>query len=425
MSSVVRLSRRKDRRGRTAVMPDLVESHDFQSVYQPILSPTHQKLVGYEALVRIRQRDGTPVSPPELFDQAHHRNQTATLDRHLLNLHLGNFPAEDQSAWLFLNINPHSCTHPETSLDHLADQCRDFGIPPDRIVLELVETASENPEALLRFIDRAREQGFQIAIDDFGMGDSNFERLWRINPLIVKLDRSLLVNAEQNNRARLLLESLVHMIRESGSLVLLEGIETPQQARIALSTEADLLQGFLFARPGGISETTSKETESRLKAVVSQSSEWSLKDSQDHQTYLQLLRFEVLEACHLIVREVPFATACQRLLRLDGVKRCFVLDRNGIQLGNLARANPDLQRARFNPLYESAGACWAHREYFINARERPQQVTCSRPYVGLPDARRTVTLSTTLPSAYQHEVLCVDIHPDAVFGGQLTFPDTL
>ena len=92
------------------------------------------------------------------------------------------------------------------------------------MVLELVETASDNPAALLEFILKAKAHGFQIAIDDFGMGDSNFERLWRINPLIVKLDRSLLVNAENNSRARMLLESLVKMIRESGSLVLLEGI---------------------------------------------------------------------------------------------------------------------------------------------------------------------------------------------------------
>ena len=75
-----------------------------------------------------------------------------------------------------------------------------------------------------------------------------------MNPLIVKLDRSLLVNAESHARARMLLESLVRMIRESGSLVLLEGVENESQARIALDTEADLLQGFLFARPGAIGE---------------------------------------------------------------------------------------------------------------------------------------------------------------------------
>ena len=93
--------------------------------------------------------------------------------------------------------------------------------------------------------------------------------MWRINPLIVKLDRSLLVNAENHSRARMLLESLVKMIRESGSLVLLEGIENSTQAHIALQTEADLLQGFLFARPTRLQEHEPEQIELALKPRIS------------------------------------------------------------------------------------------------------------------------------------------------------------
>ncbi|WP_273003742.1 EAL domain-containing protein [uncultured Marinobacter sp.] len=406
------------------VDPDIILSHDFESVYQPIFCPTQQKLVGYEALVRVK-RNGTPISPVSLFELAASQDQVFELDSHLLQRHLEHFGGKSLPVWLFLNITPQTCTQPTASLERLASHCRRCGIPPERIVLELVEAASDNTDALLDFIHRAREQGFQIAIDDFGMGDSNFERLWRINPLIVKLDRSLLVNAEHHIRARMLLESLVRMIRESGSLVLLEGIENEALARIALATEADLLQGFLFGRPGPVSKKAAEQAETRLAQRVSQSSEWSLQDSRDQENYLRLLRFEIMETCHLVARGVPFRAACEQLLQMDGVKRCFVLDQNGIQQGNLARTHPDIKQVRFNPLYESAGACWAHREYFQKARQRPQHIHCSRPYVGLPDARRTVTLSTVLHFQEQTQVLCVDIHPDEVFGGQLAFPDTL
>lgn len=421
MSSVVRLSRRSSRPDGNSPVPDIIHSHDFSSVYQPILSPTHQKLVGYEALVRVHQ-NGEAVSPLALFEQAEAHGQTPALDRHLLQLHLDNFAASGQPVWLFLNINPATCIHPEASLERLASQCQQSGIHPEKVVLELVESASDDPAALLEFIDKAKTCGFQIAIDDFGMGESNFERLWRINPLIVKLDRSLLVNAEIHSRARMLLESLVKMIRESGSLVLLEGIENHTQARIALETEADLLQGFLLARPSVLEEHSQELTEHRLRTVVADSSEWSLQDVRDREGYLRLLRFEILEACHSLSRELPFDTACRRLLEVDGVKRCFLLDSRGIQQGNLARANPDLQRGRFNPLYHSAGACWSHREYFRNALERPQSISSCRPYVALPDAKRTITLSTMLPG---QRVFCVDIHPDEVFGGKITFPATL
>ncbi len=406
MSSVVRLPRRIYRGAEITRAPDMINNYDFSSVYQPILSPTHRKLVGYEALVRVR-KDNENISPFELFEQAEAKNLTAELDRHLLQIHLDNFAASSQPVWLFLNINPGTCIHPEASLEKLALQCQSSGIDPEKVVLELVETASDNPAALLEFILKAKAHGFQIAIDDFGMGDSNFERLWRINPLIVKLDRSLLVNAENHSRARMLLESLVKMIRESGSLVLLEGIENSTQAHIALQTEADLLQGFLFARPTRLQEHEPELIELALKGVIADSSESSAQDIRD---------------CHSLSRELPFNSACEKLLGVDGVKRCFLLNPQGIQQGNLARANPDIHRGKFNPLYHSAGARWTHREYFRNALERPQHISSCRPYVGLPDAKRTVTLSTMLPG---QRVFCVDIHPDEIFGGQLEFPATL
>ncbi|WP_236744107.1 EAL domain-containing protein [Marinobacter similis] len=121
MSSVVRLSRRSHARALTE--PDIIRSYDFRSVYQPILSPTHQKLVGFEALVRVSKHD-QPVSPLSLFEQAATLGQTPTLDRHLLHLHLANFAAGESPVWLFLNINPDTCVHPDASLERLASHCQ-------------------------------------------------------------------------------------------------------------------------------------------------------------------------------------------------------------------------------------------------------------------------------------------------------------
>ena len=155
MSSVVRLPRRIYRGAEITRAPDMINNYDFSSVYQPILSPTHRKLVGYEALVRVR-KDNENISPFELFEQAEAKDLTAELDRHLLQIHLDNFAASSQPVWLFLNINPGTCIHPEASLEKLALQCQSSGIDPEKVVLELVETASDNPAALLEFILKAK-----------------------------------------------------------------------------------------------------------------------------------------------------------------------------------------------------------------------------------------------------------------------------
>lgn len=424
MNRVIQLSRYRQSPPEPASAEALLQGLNVRSAYQPIFSPTHQKLVGFEALVRVD--DGSDsLSPASLFERAKTTRQTVQLDSFLLHRHVDSFIGRTLPVWLFLNINPETCTHPMSSLDRLVDQCADCGISPEKIVLELVETASDNTHALLAFIDLAKKKGFRIAIDDFGMGDSNFERLWRIDPAIVKIDRSLLVNAEHHNRARQLLESLVRMIRESGSLVLLEGIENEAQARIALDTEADLLQGFLFGRPGIVDTSLVASQEAGLSAMMEQSRRRLLQESSDHGSFLRLLRFEILEACHRVARGEPFAEACKSVFEMGGVKRCFMLNANGVQQGSLALSRDDRWPQHFNPLYRSDGACWSHREYFLNAVERPQCINCSRPYVGLPDATRTVTLSTSLTSGASRQVFCVDIHPDELFGGQLCFPATL
>ena len=404
--------------------PSFLADYELSSSFQPIFSPTHQRLVGYEALVRVGHR-GRQLPPPQLFERAREVGRIETLDQQLINLHLGNFGQSERPAWLFLNINPDTCTQATPYLEELARQCQQAGIEPGQVVLEVVETTTDKTRALMDFVDGARQRGFQIAIDDFGTGDSNFERMWRLNPLIVKMDRSLLVNAEQHPRARQLLTSLVRMIRESGSLVLLEGIETEAQAKIALATEADLMQGFLFARPNRFDAFIDSPLESRFSHAIERFRRHSRQDVADHEGYLRLLRMEVMSACHSLVRETAFNDACASLLTVAGVKRCFLLNQAGVQQGELAIDFPQRRTHDFNPLFQSGGACWEHREYFRNALSRPYDINASRPYVALPDAIRTVTLSCGLQMKGKAMVFCVDLHPDAVFDGHLRFPDTL
>ncbi len=403
-----------------------VTDYLLSSAFQPIFSPSHQRLVGFEALLRAK-RDGESVSPAEVFKRALDSGQTQHLDRRLQSLHIQRFAESGSSTWLFLNISPASCVDAEESLAHLESSCDLYDVNPAQVVLEVVETETENKAELLKFARLARARGFRIAIDDFGVGDSNFERVWQLEPLIIKIDRSLLVNAAAHRRARQLLNGLVSMIRESGSLVLIEGIETEKEARIAISTGADLLQGFLFGRPASLIEVleNSAAGEKQFSHQIAQIRMRNEQDCRYQEGFLRLLRVEFLDACLRLSSRTALADACAGLLEIAGVKRCFVLDEDGIQQGGLASETSQLTESQFNPLYQSSGACWSHREYFRRALERPHIINASRPYVALPDAMRTVTLSACVQQNNQTKVFCVDVHPDSVFDGQLAFPDAL
>jgi EAL domain-containing protein (putative c-di-GMP-specific phosphodiesterase class I) len=124
-----------------------------------------------------------------------------------------------------------------------------FGIASDSIVIEVLEGSIDDETLLIDAIQNYQSRGFRVAVDDFGSGQSNFRRLWRISPEIVKLDRSMLLEAAENPKVRRQLSKLVDLIHDWGSEIVIEGVETLTHVDIAIGAGADYVQGYYFARP--------------------------------------------------------------------------------------------------------------------------------------------------------------------------------
>ena len=221
------------------------------SAFQPILSTKSLRPVGYEALLRARDQAHSPISPATAFKRARSDDEIIYLDRLCRMVHALNFFTQSGALGdLYLNVsgrhllsvsNEHGRTF-ETLLKHC-------GLKPTQIVLEIIESRVSDLSRLQVAVDAYRSRGFRVAIDDFGCQHSNFDRLWRLTPDIVKLDRSLIVQADNNLRARRILPKLVDIIHELGAIALCEGIETPAQHALAIDAGSDLLQGYHYARP--------------------------------------------------------------------------------------------------------------------------------------------------------------------------------
>jgi EAL domain-containing protein (putative c-di-GMP-specific phosphodiesterase class I) len=245
----------------------------LSSVFQPVFSLSHMRAVGYEGLLRAHDMLDRVVSPLDVFGQAARVGEALQVDRLSQALHLENFKMLGaQTEWLFLNVHPGALTEPYHAAALLANLKR-LKIEPRRVVLEVLEQRAEDIERLAEAVQQFREHGFLIALDDFGAGHSNIERIWQLDPDLVKLDRVMLSHAGHNVHAatarsskqrrnmEAVLSGIVSLLHEAGKLVLIEGVETEHEAQLALASGADFVQGFFFARPHpGLADSVHAQT---------------------------------------------------------------------------------------------------------------------------------------------------------------------
>ena len=223
----------------------------LSSHFQPIFSVVQQRCVAYEGLLRANNALGTAMGPETVFALSADKQEELFLDWLCRALHLrnfGNLAVDD--ALIFINAFPAAAIEDPRHPGVFAKMIGHFGANPNNVVIEILETGVSDEAQLVDAAALYRQLGCKIAIDDFGVGYSNFDRLWRLRPDFVKIDRSVIVSATREAHARLVLANMVKLIQHCGAQVVVEGIETRDQALTALAAGADFLQGYYLARPG-------------------------------------------------------------------------------------------------------------------------------------------------------------------------------
>lgn len=235
------------------------------SVFQPIVSRLDGHTAAHEALLRARNSRNVAVTPAAAFELPESSAAVVYLDRLCRMVHAVNFfHLGEQRGDLFLNVDFRHVLSVESgdhgrTMETLLGHC---GLTPTQVVLEVIESHIDHLALLEQAILGYRRRGFRVAIDDFGAQDSNFDRLWRLTPDVVKIDRTLVVEATRNPRARRILPKIVDIIHELGATVVCEGIETCLQDELARDSGADLLQGFLYGRPSSLAAIDRRSDES-------------------------------------------------------------------------------------------------------------------------------------------------------------------
>ncbi len=225
----------------------------IRSAYQPILRNDAGWLrpVAVEGLALVT-RKGEPVPCTELFG-AIPDGDKLFIECMCRALHILNCkPSGINHLDLFFNFDPSSHLKLGQSIHEIRYTARhtgDLGVSTRMLVCEITEAAAPDNDILLELVRETRRHGIRIAIDDFGAGQSDWERCDLLQPDLVKIDAGWFQRLVAERSALHLLARLIEQFSEREIPVLIEGIETPLHLRAALDAGAELFQGYLFGRP--------------------------------------------------------------------------------------------------------------------------------------------------------------------------------
>jgi EAL domain-containing protein (putative c-di-GMP-specific phosphodiesterase class I) len=233
-------------------LTEAVQRDEFILVFQPQLSLVSGEIAGAEALLRWRHpRDGLRL-PATFMPIAEKTGVITDIGDWVIGevaSVLGSWDRNGIARRLAFNVSPRQIERADF-FGRLRQSFADEGVPLSLVELEFTETAAmEMSQDVLVEIAALRADGATIAIDDFGTGYSNLARL-RSMPLDrVKLDPSLIAEIENCERARVVVQAVIQLVRGVGCEVVAEAVETVSQADILRSMGCDVVQGYIFSQP--------------------------------------------------------------------------------------------------------------------------------------------------------------------------------
>ena len=212
--------------------------------FQPIIKWPARAVYGYEALVR--SHEPALSNPGLLFDAAERLGRVQELGRAIRAAVARSIEPAPDGSLIFVNLHAMDLTD-----DDLYDASCPLSRHADRVVLEVTGRSSLHRVSDLRGrIERLRKLGYRIAVDDLGAGYAGLASFSQLEPDIAKLDMSLVRGIDSSTRKSSIVRSMISVCtQELGTSVICEGVETQAERDTLHDLGADLLQGYLFARP--------------------------------------------------------------------------------------------------------------------------------------------------------------------------------
>ncbi len=218
--------------------------------YQPVVDATSGAILGFEALLRWTTPDGQQVPPLQVVDLAARANLLATLDFWVMQQAVSQarpWLSANPRLVIAINVTAALLSSP-LAVSAVRALLRAHGVSAANFCIEVPETTLLDERAT-KNLAALRRLGLQLAIDDFGIGQSALTRLMELDVDVVKLDRAFFRAQNPGPKQRSFLGAIVDMAKARGSRVVAEGVATSQDAVLAREIGCAACQGFWFAGP--------------------------------------------------------------------------------------------------------------------------------------------------------------------------------
>ena len=242
-----------------------IENGWIQAYYQPIVRSVTGELCEFEALARWVDPTYGMLSPETFISVLERARLIHKLDQHMIRQVCAQWRnLRTTSDWIApVSVNLSRLDFELCDAFELVDSvAREYDVPRQMLHIEVTESAlNDNTDLLAREIDRFRDAGYQVWLDDFGSGFSSLNTLKDYVFDVVKIDMAFLREFDTKPQSRTIISSIVNMAKQLGMQTLIEGVETEEQFDFLREIGCEFVQGFLVGRP-----VPSEENEKRLLA---------------------------------------------------------------------------------------------------------------------------------------------------------------
>lgn len=390
-----------------------LEQVKIRTLYQPLYSVHEKRYIGYEALSRGTLND-EELNASALFALPENENEKLELNIRCIEAALQNLNTMTATAdyTVFLNIDSSIIDNRNFNIQDLRISSSICGVTSKKLVIELIESRVKNFDILMEFVSFCRAQGFLIALDDVGAGYSNLERIVKIKPDIIKIDRSLVNGLSEEFHKKEACRALIELSHNIGALSLVEGVETLNDSLECLEMGADIMQGYYFSKP--VENISSADFSMNKIALLTETWRFSTTERNNSlKLSLYLVKKQaasIYKSLHLLKSDNWNNILIGRIKIFPDIECAYILNSEGRQV-SLTAIRPGIEYKKHNLFMPAKPGADHSQKYYFNRRSESQKWFISDPYISRATGNicRTVSVLFTDDRADIY-YLCLDIN---------------